>query len=299
MQIKDILKNTLHVYTKNFGKLFMPILLMQLIMFLPLLFFTMPGTVNMARALIVTFSSYSITGTGLSSVFYVFIYMLLVLLFFSPLCVNNTVFVVHKDRLDEYVTFRQSLGFSKRNYGKMIKTYFAAIIAGMPFIFYAILVLYNLYIREFDYLALTALDYFLIVSAAVSFLLYLLGTVFVPYVVVAEKKSGFSALLSSFRYVYKGNFLINLVRLAIGAGIAGLLIFCVNWLSQLPFKDLFDLYLIDPAAAFREPLMVFAISLSIAAIFLVALIMPFWYAFSFNTYIDAKIEYEQKHGIIK
>ena len=299
MKIKDIFVNAFTVYKKNFGKLFLPLLVMQLVILLPLLFFTMPGTVNMARALLKTLSSFSQTGTGMSSVLYVFAFILLVLLFFSPLIVSNTVYVVDKDYDQKAVTLKESLGFARHNYGSMIKSYFAALVTATPVFFYIIFVVSQVYMSQFDIALMDGLDWFLIITAIAAFLLFLLGTIFVPYVVVSEKKSGFTALFTSFRYLYKGNFLSTLGRLALAAGMVGALMFVVNWLSQLPFAELFDLYLENPAAALQEPLMVFAIILALLAIFLVALIMPFWYAFSYNTYRGAKLEYEEKHGKIE
>jgi hypothetical protein len=90
MGILQILKKTVTVYKKNFGKMYLPLLGFQLIVLLPLLFFTMPGTMNAARAFLKTLAMFSKTGSGISSVLYVFIFMLLAVLFISPLVVSNT-----------------------------------------------------------------------------------------------------------------------------------------------------------------------------------------------------------------
>ncbi len=300
MALKDIFINALVVYKKNFGKLFLPLLVLQLAVLLPLMFFTMPGTVNAAKALLVTISSFSRTGEGSSSVFYVFVFILLVLIFLSPLIVSNTVYVVDKDYQGKTVdSFRQSFGFSRRNYGNMIKSYFAGILLAMPVIFIIFLLLSGMFMRGFDIGALSGADTVSIVISVVLVLLYVLGTVFIPYTVVAEKKSGFSAVYSSFKYIYRGNFLGTLGKLALAAALIGALMAFINWLSQLPFAELFYLYLRDPLAALQQPLMIFAIVLSLIAIFVVALIIPFWYAFSYNTYQGAKLYYEERTGSVE
>ncbi len=135
MPFKTVLMNAVSVYKKNFSKLFVPLLLFQFALLLPLMFFTMPGTVNMARALLVTFESYSRTGGGMSVVLYVLLYVILVLLFLSPLIVSNTVYVVNKDYLNEPVSLKQSMGFARKNYGKMIVSYFSTIALFMPLLF--------------------------------------------------------------------------------------------------------------------------------------------------------------------
>jgi hypothetical protein len=297
MQLRQLFKNAFAVYTKNFGKLFAPLLILQLALLLPLLLFTMPATVNMARALLASSAAYAATGEGIPTVYYVLIYMLLALLFISPLVVSNTVFVIDQDSKNEAVTFRRSFRFSRGNYGSMLKSYFACIVASAPLFFALFLQLARLFGRRAA--AAMPVSYVLTAVVVAALLMYILGTVFLPYVVVSENERGFSALTRSFRYIYRGNFWANLSRLAIGAGIVGLLVYAVNWLSQLPFRELFDLYLADPAAALREPLMVFAILLSIAAIVLVALIMPFWYAFSYHTYLDARVAHAKKYAMLE
>ncbi len=295
MTLKENFSNALAVYRKNFAKLFVPLLIMQLVMLLPLTFFTMPGTVNAVRALLSSLTSLSRTGDALSpSMLPVFAYILLMLLFFSPVIVSNTVFVVDKDFHNKSVTFRESLGFARGNYGSMIKSYFVSVVWALPIFAAMGLVLASMFIKQFDIAFINGFDQFLAIAALIAFALYALGTVFVPYVVVSEEKSGFEALKTSFRYIYKGHFLGTVGRLAAGAGLVGAMMFLINWLAQLPFAELFDLYLRDPAAAFREPLMLLAIVLAVGAIFLAALIIPFWYAFSYNTYKDAREYYINK-----
>lgn len=298
MTLKENFVNALAVYKKNFAKLFVPLLIMQLLILLPMTFFTMPGTVNALRALLSALTSFSRTGDGLSSsILPVFAYILLMLLFFSLIIVSNTVFVVDKDFHDKPVTFRQSLGFARGNYGSMIKSYFAAVVWALPIFAAMGLVLASMFIKQFDIAFINGFDQFLSIASLIAFMLYTLGTVFVPYVVVAEEKSGFRALKSSFRYIYGGHFLGTVGRLALGAGVVGAMMLLINWLAQLPFAELFDLYLRDPAAAFKEPLMILAIVLAVGAIFLVALIIPFWYAFSYNTYRGAREYYAEKTSL--
>lgn len=295
MPVKEIFAKSFAVYKKNFANLFLPLLVLQLVLLLPLLFFTMPGTVNAARALLISLSSFSQTGTGISAMLYVFAFIVLALLFFSPLVISNTVYVISKDMQGKQVGFRRSFAFSKGNYGKMLGSYFAGLTCGMPLILAVVLLLYDTFANRLDPALLNGGDYALIALAAALVLLYLLGSVFLPFIAVVEGKWGFKALFSSFKYVYT-DFWANLGRLGLAALLLLGLASAINWLAQLPFEELFYLYLENPAAALKEPLMVFAIVLSIAAIVLVAFLLPFWYAFSFNTYRGARQNYLMRFG---
>ncbi len=135
MRLGRMLKNAFGVYTGNFGKLFAPLLILQLALLLPVLLFTMPGTVNMARAVLASVSAYANTGRGIFTVFYVLAYMLLVLLFISPLVVSNTVYIVDKNSKNERVTLGRSFAFSRGNYGCMLRSYMAAVVAALPVFF--------------------------------------------------------------------------------------------------------------------------------------------------------------------
>ncbi len=294
MPVKDIFINAFTVYKRNFGKLFIPLLVLQLVILLPLLFFTMPGTMNAARALLVNLSNISRNGESIDSMLYVFVFIVLMLLFFSPIIISNTVYVIERDSKGQCVSFSQSLGFSRKNYGSMISSYLAGIVCGTPVIFVIVMMLYNLFISEFDPALMAGGDVVLIILSAAMALLYFLGTVFLPYVVVAEGKKGFNALFTSFKYIYT-DFISNLTRLALAALLMVAVAGGINWLAQLPFEDLFYLYLKNPAAALKEPLMVFAIVISIIAIFIVAFMLPFWYAFSFFTYTGARERFHKKY----
>ena len=51
----------------------------------------------------------------------------------------------------------------------------------------------------------------------------------------------------------------------------------------------------DPMLALQNPLMIFVVLLALAAIIVITLIFPFWYAFTYHTYQNAKYEYEKKY----
>ena len=110
-----------------------------------------------------------------------------------------------------------------------------------------------------------------------------------------QEKGGFRAVFTSYRYAFLGNFWSNFTRILTAAVIVALGGVVVNWLSQLPFKQLYELYLVDPMLALQDPLMVFVILLALAAIVVITLIFPFWYAFTYHTYQNAKYEYEKKY----
>ena len=294
MRIKELITKALSVYKHNFLKLFLPILALQLCVLLPLLFFTLPGTMNIVRALLMTIKNYTLGGQLSRPVFYVLIYILCALLFLSPLVVNNTVYIIAEEQKPAPVSFRKSVRFAFRNYMNMLRTYGAVILIAVPvFIADALLIA-----SAVDFTAAPpALKPFgipALAAAAVLFMLFLLGTVFMPYIVGTCEAKGFAAVKRSFKIIYKGRFSKNLARLASGAAIAGAGIFAVNMLSQLPFGELIELYLNDPKAAAAHPLMGVATAGSIAALFIAALIIPFWYAFTYNTYLDAIEDYKSK-----
>lgn len=133
-----------------------------------------------------------------------------------------------------------------------------------------------------------------IVVLALAALLLFFGIVFIPYTVAVEGQGGFRAVLSSYRYAFLGNFWSNFTRVLTAAVIVALAGVVINWLSQLPFKELYELYLVDPMLALQNPLMVFVILFALLAIVVVTFVFPFWYAFTYHTYRNAKYEYEQR-----
>lgn len=294
MRIKELITKALRVYRKNFLKLFIPILALQLAVLLPLLFFTLPGTMNIVQALLMTIKNYTLGGELSRPVFYVLIYILCALLFLSPLVVNNSVYIISTEQIPAPVKTKEAVRFSFKNYMNMLKTYGVIILWAIPTFLADGLLIY----ASIDFtLAPPALKPWgipLLIAAAVIFLLFLLGTVFIPYIVGTREAYGLKAVVKSFRIIYKGRFSKNLVRLASGAAMVGVVLFAVNLLSQLPFGDLIELYLRDPKAGMEHPLMGVAIAGSIVALFLAALIIPFWYAFTYNTYLDAKEDYNSK-----
>lgn len=294
MRIKELIKKALSVYKHNFMKLFLPILALQLAVLLPLLFFTLPGTMNIVRALFMTIKNYTLGGQLSRPVFYVLVYILCALLFLSPLVVNNTVYIIEYEQKPAPVSFRKSVKFAFKNYMNMLRTYGAVILLAIPvFAVDALLIFASVDFKA----APPALKPFaipLLAAAAALFALFLLGTVFMPYIVATCEAKGFAAVKRSFGIIYNGRFSKNLARLASGAAMAGAALFAVNMLSQLPFGDLVELYLIDPKAAAAHPLMGVAAAGSIGALFVAALIIPFWYAFTYNTYLDAKQDYKSK-----
>lgn len=294
MRIRELISKALSVYRHNFMKLFLPILALQLAVLLPLLFFTLPGTMNIVRAIFMTVKNYTLGGQLSRPVFYVLIYILCALLFLSPLVVNNTVYIIEYEQKPAPVSFRKSVKFAFKNYMNMLRTYGAVILIAFP-VFIADTILIG---ASVDFTAappeLKPYGLPLIIAAAVLFMLFLLGTVFMPYIVGTCEAKGFAAVKQSFKIIYKGRFSKNLARLASGAAMAGAGIFAVNMLSQLPFGEFIELYLNDPKAAAAHPLMGVATAGSIAALFIAALIIPFWYAFTYNTYLDAKQDYKSK-----
>ncbi len=156
-----------------------------------------------------------------------------------------------KDYRGKNVTFRESFGFSKSNYGPMISSYFAGIAGVIPVALVVALLLRAPAQRHFTHLA--PADIILIIISVVTVLLYVLGTAFVPFTVVSEKKKGFRALKTSFKYIYKGNFWGNLGRLAFAVLVIGVLIVLINWLSQLRLPS-FSTLSARPRVPLKEPL---------------------------------------------
>lgn len=288
MSLRETLSRALGCYRTNFGKLFLPVLIMQMCVLLPLLLFTMPGTVNGLRALVTTINAYSRAGAGQQSVFYGFALIIGLLLFVSPAMVSAAVYVVERDGEGRLVTLRDEWYFARSSYWRMFRSYMAAIALAVPLTILSVLILLPLVTAPSPEGHPYPQYIWRGIVVGLLFLLYLLGITFLPYVVVTEGRGGFAAVFRSFRCVYGADFVGTLGKLAAGGLIVAALMVFINWLAQLPFAELFDLYLRDPAAALREPLMGFAITLSILAIFVVSLVIPFWYAVSYNTYLDAR-----------
>ena len=86
----------------------------------------------------------------------------------------------------------------------------------------------------------------LLVGFALVVLFVVFGIVFVPYTVAVQGQKGFKAVFSSYRYAFLGNFWSNFTRVLTAALIVVLGGVLINWLSQLPFLELYELYLTDP-----------------------------------------------------
>lgn len=294
MGFGQMFKRSAYAYKKNFGRLFVPLLLFQLVLLVPLMFFTMPGTVSVARSLLLTLSQTG--GSSLSSVLSVLGIVLCVAVFVSPFMVSNVVYVIDSDYHEREVTFKEAAMHAKKRYGNMLKSYFAIIILLVPVIALAVCVI-GIGAFEGGVLmqALPPGETVALVLILLVVLFMVFGIVFVPYTVAIQGKSGFRAVFTSYRYAFLGNFWSNFTRILTAALIVALGGVVINWLSQLPFKELYELYLVDPMLALKDPLMVFVILLALAAIVLITLILPFWYAFTYHTYQNAKYEYEKKY----
>ncbi|MDY3750602.1 hypothetical protein [Christensenella minuta] len=90
MSFKTMFRTSGIVYKRNFGRLFLPLLLFQLVLLVPLMFFTMPGTVSVARSLLLTLSQTG--GSSLSSVVTVLAIVAGVAVFSAPQMVSKGVY---------------------------------------------------------------------------------------------------------------------------------------------------------------------------------------------------------------
>lgn len=294
MGFLQMFKRSAYAYKKNFSKLFVPLLLFQLVLLVPLMFFTMPGTVSVARSLLLTLSQTG--GSSLSSVLCVLGIVLCVAVFVSPLMVSNVVYVIDSDYHEKEVTFKDAAAHAKKRYTGMLRAYLAIIALLIPVVVLAVCVIGSgAFVDGVLTQALSTGETVVLVLILLLALFMVFGIVFVPYTVAVQEKGGFRAVFTSYRYAFLGNFWSNFTRILTAAVIVALGGVVVNWLSQLPFKQLYELYLVDPMLALQDPLMVFVILLALAAIVVITLIFPFWYAFTYHTYQNAKYEYEKKY----
>lgn len=295
MSFKTMFRTSGIVYKRNFGRLFLPLLLFQLVLLVPLMFFTMPGTVSVARSVLLALSRTG--GSSLSSVVTVLAIVVCVAVFVSPLMVSNVVYVIDSDYAGRHATFRDASKHAKCRYGSMLKAYFAAIVLlALPVAGIIAVILAIAMPGGVPAAALTVWQIVVVVILALAALLLFFGIVFIPYTVAVEGQAGFRAVFSSYRYAFLGNFWSNFTRVLTAAVIVGLAGLLINWLSQLPFQELYELYLVDPMLALQNPLMIFVILFALLAIVVVTFVFPFWYAFTYHTYQNAKYEYEKKAG---
>lgn len=293
-KLKDNFRNAVRTYRQNFKQLFLPLLVFQVILLLPFLLMAMPGTVSLLRGFLEFLTENQKDISALLGVLYMLIAIVAVALLLSPLIIGCAVHVIDCDFNKKETSFRESLRYGRASYWAMLKSYCVAIVSFIPALFLIIFVLSRMFYSGFDLVELKPLDIFILILIALGILLYFMGTIFIPYTVISEKKGGFSAVRASFAYVYRGNFLSNLSRLLLIGMILVVAVLIVKWLTTLPFKELIDLYMINPQAALREPLMIAAIMVIILGLFVTAFVLPFWYAFSYNTYRGAKFRYEKK-----
>lgn len=294
MGFAEMFRKSAYAYRKNFAKLFVPLLLFQLVLLVPLMFFTMPGTVSVARSVLLTLSQTG--GSSLNSVMGVLAIVLCIAVFLSPLMVSNVVYVIDSDYNSREITFKDAAAHAKKRYGSMLRSYFAIIVLMIPVILLiGGVVGVGTFVDGVLSQTLAPGEIVAVVLLGLLALFMLFGIVFVPYVVAIQGKAGFRAVFTSYRYAFLGNFWSNFTRILTAAAIVALGGVFINWLSQLPFAELYELYLVDPMLALQNPLMIFVILLALGAIVVITLIFPFWYAFSYNTYQNAKYEYEKKY----
>lgn len=290
-KLKDAVARAFHTYKHHFKRLFLPLLVFQVILLLPFLFIALPGTVSMLRGVLDFLNE---TGGSIDGIIYLVVSIVGVALLLSPLIIGCAVYVIDRDFHGDQVHFRDAFRFGRKSYWPMLKSYLCAIVLVIPVALVVILIFSQMFSSGFDLLALKPVDIFILLVIAVGILLFFMGTIFIPYTVVSEKKQGFESVSASFRYVYRGSFLSNLSRLLLMGIVLVVAVYVVKWITTLPFKELFELYLVDPQSALRQPLMIAAIMVVILGLFVTAFILPFWYAFSYNTYKGAKLKYEQK-----
>ena len=294
MSFKTMFRTSGIVYKRNFGRLFLPLLLFQLVLLVPLMFFTMPGTVSVARSLLLTLSQTG--GSSLSSVV-------------TVLCdrCRSRCFCVAADGFKRGICHRQRLFGEKR------------VLPGCK------------RAREAPVRQYAAVIFLCRHRAARSCRgqdrrghrghraarrgsgngiarmadrghrgpcargpAALFGIVFIPYTVAVEGQRRIPGGPQFLPLCVLGNFWSNFTRVLTAAVIVALAGVVINWLSQLPFKELYELYLVEPMLALQNPLMVFVILFALLAIVVVTFVFPFWYAFTYHTYRNAKYEYEQR-----
>jgi len=290
-KLKDSILRAVRTYKQHFKRLFLPLLVFQVILLLPFLFMALPGTVSLLRDVLEFLNE---TGGSIRGILYLVISLVAVALFLSPLIIGGAVYVIDRDFEGKPVHFKEAFRFGRKSYWPMLKSYLCAIVLVIPIVLVVIVIFRQMFSHGFDLVFLKPVDIFILIVIAVGILLFFMGTIFVPYTVVSEKKGGFAAVSASFKYVYKGSFLSNLSRLLLMGIVLVVAVLVVKWITTLPFQELFELYLVDPASALRQPLMIAAIMVVILGLFVVAFVLPFWYAFSYNTYKGAKMKYEQK-----
>lgn len=267
---------------------------MQIMIFLPMLIFTVPGLLAAVHKVI----SVVTAGSANLSNMYVIIGVIAVFaLFFAPFAIAWVAYVVGADYENINITFKTCIKSAMQNYKAMLSSYLSAFIVFVPVLLVAFTLQFNLAIALLANKIFNAYIVLPVLITGVVTVLYLLGTAFLPYIVVKEKTSGFRALLTSFKYIYLGNFLKNFVKMLFCALLMGGLSALKGYISSLPVAEVIQVYFVNPTLSVFNRYFPTAIGVAVVSIIVTAVVLPFWYAFSYNTYKGAKLDYQQKRGI--
>lgn len=290
--IPAMLSGSIGTYRRNFGKLFFIFLLSIALLAIPLFIF-LQGYVNELNQII--------QGVDDALAFYMIAYLVRPMLlpvgimiaiicgigvFTSPLFMGIAGKIVSEDMKGKKCSLKEAFAWTRQNYKKLLSAYA---------VYYGVYILYGflssaVLVWMSYYSSHLISDVWLnptMVLLAAGWIAILLGTVFVPFGVIEQGKSGFHAFGHSMRTMYSRRFLSSFAALAAGAVIAA----AFSFLVQLPYT--YNFLIANPGYSRFDNFIKFALNtqndviLIILAVVVNSIAGVFLFIFAYNTYRNA------------
>ncbi len=298
-QTNNFFTETFGVYTRNFGKLFLVFVLFITILAIPLFIF-LPSyvakineSVQGLDALAMYMVAYMLTSLILP-IAQMIVMMCAIGVFVAPFALGIAGKIISDGMVGKTRSLLEYFKWTSRHYKKLLSAYAVYYALFGAFAYLCFVVLTGL--MSSSHVIVEVWFYPVLVMLTVGFFVLLLGTAFVPFGVIDNKKSGFCALGSAFRTMYSKEFLKSFLSLLAGAGIAVGFAF----LAQLPY--FYPFLIKSPDSSRFNNFITFVNNLSsdvvyiIYAIVIYTLAAAFLYIVGYYTYRRAKFLRAERGG---
>jgi hypothetical protein len=224
----SLLSGSVQTYRRNFGKLFLIFGLSFIVMLLPLLF-NLDTYVTQLHQVVVDQENTSMVYT----IIYIlrplmdngqleaaFISIWIIGVFTTPLFMGMAGKIALDDAAGEKCTLKEAFRWTLGHYRHLLFAYA---------LYYAIFLAYSISMFALLYWIVRGVSHLIgdvwtnptIVLSIIGFAILLVGTIYLPFVAMDEKKGSFHAYTGSFKAMYSRSFIHNFPRLLLAAAMAG------------------------------------------------------------------------------
>ena len=289
---ENIYSDTFSIYAKNFGQLFLVFVIFIIVLAIPLFIF-LPAyvakineSVQAFDALAMYMVAYMLTSL-IAPIAKMIVMMCAIGVFVSPFAMGMAGKIIADGMEGKKRSFSESFKWTSQNYKRLLSAYAVYYALIGVFAYAAFIGMTGL--MESSHVIVEVWLYPVIVMLVGGGIALLLGTVFVPFCVIDQNKSGVHALGASFKAMYSRRFVKNFLSILAGFGIT----VGIALLAQMPY---FCPFLIKSQNSSRfNNFIAFVNNLTsdvgyiIFAIVVYALVGIFLYIFSYHVFRSAKL----------